>query len=82
MKLLVYAVAVAVLMLLWNRVMPGLFPGTGRLDYWHALGLLLICRILFGRGHGRHSHRHEHRKHWGNLTPEEREQLKARLQNH
>lgn len=71
-------VAAAVLggavMMLWNAIMPGLFAGAGALDYPHALGLLILCRLLFGgfRGHG------GGRGHWGRLkamTPEEREQM-------
>jgi len=68
------AVLGGVVMTLWNAILPGLFAGVGRLDYLHALGLLILCRILFGgfRGHG------GGRAHWGKLksmTPEEREQM-------
>jgi hypothetical protein len=46
-------VLAAVVMLLWNWVMPGLITGALQIDYWRALGLLILCRILFGglRGH-------------------------------
>lgn len=69
------AVLGGVVMALWNAILPGLFAGVGRLDYLHALGLLILCRILFGgfRGHGGGG-----RAHWGKLksmTPEEREQM-------
>jgi hypothetical protein len=34
-------------MLLWNALAPDIF-GLGVLNYWQALGLLLLARILFG----------------------------------
>jgi len=38
---------------LWNWLLPPLF-GWRMLTFWQALGLLALCRILFGRlgGHG------------------------------
>jgi hypothetical protein len=37
----------AVVMLLWNALLPGIFqlPSIG---YWQALGILILSRILFG----------------------------------
>lgn len=70
-------------MRLWNWLMPGLF-GWKMLTFWQALGLLALCRILFG-GHGFHrrqrsnfrQHMHER---WEKMTPEEREKARQRLQ--
>lgn len=62
-----------VVMLLWNWLMPALFTGAAPIDYGRALGLLLLCRILFGGGHG---HWHARRHHWESMTPEERAQVK------
>lgn len=42
-----FLVRPAILMLLWNALMPGMF-GVATLSYWSAMGLYLICRILFG----------------------------------
>jgi uncharacterized membrane protein len=39
-----------VVRLLWNWLMPPLF-GWREITFWQALGLLVLCRILFG-GHG------------------------------
>ena len=39
---------------LWNWLLPPLF-GFRQINFWQALGLLLLCRILFG-GLGRHSY--------------------------
>lgn len=70
-------------MLLWNSLVPELFRGP-RLEYWQALGLLLLSRILFGglRGRGWHGHWRQRmwRERWENMTPEEREHLRAHFQ--
>ncbi len=39
-------------MLLWNWLIPSIF-GWSQVTFWQALGLLALCRILFG-GMGRH----------------------------
>ncbi|HPH02187.1 MAG TPA: hypothetical protein PLM00_01925 [Spirochaetota bacterium] len=37
---------------LWNWLMPGIF-GLGVIDYWQAVGLFILGRLLFGGfGHG------------------------------
>jgi hypothetical protein len=70
-------------MLLWNALVPQLFHGP-TLQYWQALGLLLLSRILFGglRGRGWHGHWRQRmwRERWENMTPEERAQLRERFQ--
>jgi hypothetical protein len=40
-------------MSLWNWLLPALF-GLPAITFWQGLGLLLLCRILFG-GFGSHS---------------------------
>ena len=65
-----------VVMLLWNAVVPALFVDARAIDYLHALGLLILSRILFGgfRGHGGwHGRRHWDK--WQAMTPQEREQF-------
>jgi hypothetical protein len=60
---------------LWNWLLPALF-GWRSITFWQALGLVLLCRILFGswssgdRGKGRR------RRRWESMTPEEREKLR------
>jgi uncharacterized membrane protein len=39
-----------IVMGLWNALLPELF-GWPHVTFWQALGLLVLCRILFG-GHG------------------------------
>lgn len=55
--------------LLWNALLPPLF-GLPVVTFWQALGLLVLCRILFG-GHGRGYRSHR--------SPEERERIRQRL---
>ena len=42
-----------VVMMLWNAVVPTVFVVGRVIDYWHALGLLVLSRILFGGFRGR-----------------------------
>ena len=67
---------------LWNWLMPALF-GWHPLSFWKALGLLVLCRILFGGfrggpGHGMHWRRRI-RERWAVMTPEEREKFRHGL---
>lgn len=67
-----------VVMALWNWLMPALF-GLRVVSYWHALGLVILCRVLFGgRGSmGRHGHwRHRMMERCERMTPEERERFR------
>lgn len=69
-------------MLLWNWLMPALFFGAREVDYWQAMGILLLSKILFGgfRG-GCHGRWKERRQHWESMTPEEREELKGHFKS-
>jgi hypothetical protein len=62
-----------VVMLLWNWLLPPLF-GWREVTFWQALGLLALCRILFG-GLGRHGG-HRPGSRW---TPEEKERFRQRM---
>lgn len=70
-----------IVMHLWNWLLPGLF-GWHQLTFWQALGLLILCRILFG-GFGGHGGRGRSRRQWGErwerMTPEEREKFRERM---
>ena len=56
---------------LWNGLLPPLF-GWRQVTFRQALGLLVLCRILFG-GHGFSGARSSGR------SPEERERIRRRL---
>ena len=83
-----------IVMQLWNWLLPPLF-GWPRLTFWQGLGLLALCRILFG-GLGRYGGtRSGVRRRWGarmadhvadrvgerweRMTPEERERFRQRI---
>ena len=53
-------------MLLWNWLAPTIF-GLGTINFWQALGLFVLCRILLGGFGGGHHHRHggHHHRHGG-----------------
>jgi hypothetical protein len=73
----------AVTMLLWNALLPQIF-GIASINFWQALGLLALSRILFCRFGGRHpfgthgmghATRNAIREKWMNMTPEERKEF-------
>ena len=73
------AIGGEVVMKLWNWLMPSLF-GWRLITFWQAVGLLALCRILFG-GLGRHGSPRSHfrrrmQERCGNLTPEQRERFR------
>jgi Ca2+/H+ antiporter, TMEM165/GDT1 family len=68
-----------VVMHLWNWLMPALF-GWHLINFWQAIGILVLSKILFGgfRGHpGRHRYWRRHMMaRWEQMTPEEREKFR------
>jgi hypothetical protein len=51
---------------LWNWLLPDIF-GLREISFWQALGLLALCRILFGgfgRGGGHHRDTGRRRREW------------------
>jgi len=72
--LILAAIAVLglVVMLLWNAIVPSVFSGIRALDYPHALGLLVLSRILLGGFRGRGGLPGRRWQRLENLTPEER----------
>jgi hypothetical protein len=71
-----------IVLLLWNWLLPTLF-GWHPITFWQALGLLALCRILFGgfggRGHGRSRIRRRIEERCESMTPEERERFRQRM---
>jgi hypothetical protein len=69
-------------MLLWNAVATAAFMAARPLDYIHALGLLILSRILFGGFRGAPGwHRRRQWEKWQAMTPEERESFRGRMQS-
>jgi len=76
--------------LLWNWLLPPLF-GWRQISFWQGLGILALCRILFGGwgGHGaqrsgirrRIKDRIDERtaERWEHMTPEERERFRESM---
>jgi hypothetical protein len=64
---------------LWNWLLPPLF-GWREITFWQALGMLVLCRILFGgrgwHGFGRNNFRRRMQGRCENLTPEERNRFR------
>jgi hypothetical protein len=71
-----------IVMDLWNWLLPPLF-GWHAITFWQALGILVLCRVLFGghgwRGHGHSNFRRRMKERYGHMTPEEREQFRQRM---
>ena len=64
---------------LWNWLLPPLF-GWRQITFWQAVGILALCRILFG-GLGRHgfyrsNFRRRMAERWERMSPEERERFR------
>jgi hypothetical protein len=79
LALAVLALLGAVVMYLWNALIPALFHGPTLL-YGQAVALLVLCRLLFGGLRPRGWHRgHWRREHWQHMSPEERAQLRERM---
>ena len=80
--LLFVAIGGEVVLHLWNWLLPPIF-GWPQITFWQALGLLALCRILFGGlgGHGsvRSNIRRRMEERCLNMTPEERERLRQRM---
>ncbi|MDR3227462.1 MAG: hypothetical protein LBT56_07310 [Prevotellaceae bacterium] len=87
----------AIVMLLWNAVVVSIF-GLAAINFWQAVGLLILLRILFGGigrkpnwgmpgGFGNHIHenvREKIREKWMKMSPEKRREfmLRRKCQRH
>jgi hypothetical protein len=77
--LLCIVVGGEIVMRLWNWLLPGLF-GWRMITFWQAVGLLALCRILFGhhgwRGPGGSRFRRRMHERWERMSPEQREKFR------
>ncbi len=78
----------AVVMWLWNAILPSLLH-TSTITYWQSVGLLLLCRILFGGfrfnpsgNKPRFGNRWEDmREKWKGMSHEERLKFRTEMRN-
>ncbi len=76
----------SVVQYLWNNILPAVI-GVGMLSFWQAVGLLVLCRILFGgfrggrggswdKGPWRGAPPRQMRERWMQMSEEERTRFK------
>jgi len=77
--LLFVAIGGGLVLQLWNWLLPPIF-GWRPITFWQAVGILALCRILFGglghHGFHRSSLRRRMAERWEHMTPEERERFR------
>ncbi|HBL31815.1 MAG TPA: hypothetical protein DD490_33755 [Acidobacteria bacterium] len=82
--LLLMALGGGIVFFLWNWLLPTLF-GWPEITFWQALGLLMLCRILFGGLGLRGGPGSRFRRHWVGqfdpLTQEERERIRQHIRD-
>lgn len=75
-----------IVMTLWNMILPAAITGVNPINFWQALGLLVLSKILFGGFHGgwkqkRQQWKERMNQRLQNMTPEQREAFKQDLRN-
>lgn len=85
--LAIVAAFTAIVMFLWNLLIPNIF-GFMTINFWQALGLLILARLFFGNinhhfrmNTERSYHHNPIREKWMSMTSEEREDF-IRHRNH
>lgn len=74
-------------MMLWNWLMPTIF-NLCVINFWQAIGLLVLSRILFGGfSGGGWAHRKQHwkdkmKQKWSNMSDEERAQWRSKFEHY
>jgi hypothetical protein len=75
-----------VVMQLWNNLLPDILH-VATITFWQAMGIFILCKILFGFGKGRGGFggrgpwmmRQRMEERFKNMTPEERERFKQKM---
>lgn len=82
--LLFSAIGGVIVMQLWNWLLPAIFD-VRQITFWQALGILVLCRILFGGRGGHRGSRFNLRRRmeerWERMTPEERERFRQGIRD-
>lgn len=74
---LIFAAISAVVMLLWNWLLPEIFD-LPYISYWQSAGLLLLSKLIFGFGRGHRPHPSQPKwkaywaNKWSNIPPEDK----------
>ncbi len=73
-----------IVMLLWNNILPAVLH-VQPVSFWQALGLLVLCKILFGgfgggRG-GKEKWGRKMQEKWQTMSPEEQQHWKEEMRN-
>jgi hypothetical protein len=65
---------------LWNWLIPAIV-GWHPINFWQAIGILLLSKILFGgfRGRGGNHWRHRMGERWEKMSPEQREKFSSAM---
>ncbi|MES2279628.1 MAG: hypothetical protein V4592_26575 [Bacteroidota bacterium] len=76
-----------VVMQLWNHLLPEILH-VGLITFWQAMGIFILCKILFGFGKGGRGFgggggnpwmRHKMEEKFRNMSPEQRESFKQKM---
>lgn len=73
-----------VVMLLWNGLLPDILH-VGTITFWQAMGIFVLCKILFGFGKGGRFGggapwmRRDMREKFKHMSPEERERFRQKF---
>lgn len=83
MGLLAIAAVTFITMSLWNWLVPDLFQGPA-INFWQALGLLVLSKILFWSFGKKHHSPSGHwrpywKEKWSAMNPDERERFKQKM---
>jgi hypothetical protein len=73
-----------IVMSLWNAILPEVLHA-GVINFWQAMGILVLSKILFsgfgGWGGRKHAWKRRMEEKWGNMSDEEREQLRSSMKS-
>lgn len=71
-----------VVMQLWNHLLPDILH-VGTINFWQAMGLFILCKILFGFGKGGGGGgpwmKHKMAERFNQMSPEEKDDFKTRM---
>ena len=72
-----------IVMKLWNAILPDVLH-VATINFWQAMGILVLSKILFGGfggwGHKKHEWKKRMQDKWQHMTPEERDRFKEALE--